>query len=75
MATKAPPNTTCGHLEPGLYKGSTVVQVLGPRGRLTKLRKNNVLLIVDTKNAEFRGSKNIWQKIRKKLLKPSQQFC
>lgn len=64
----------CGQ-EPRLYKGSTVVQVFRPRGKLTKLRKNDMLLIVDTKNAEFRGHKNIRQKVRKKLLKSSQQFC
>lgn len=71
---KFPQMHLCGHLEPGLHKGRTAFQVLGPRWRLTKLRKNDVLLIVDTMNAEFRSHKNIWQKIWKKLLEQSQQF-
>lgn len=34
---------------------------LSPRWELTKLRKKDVSIILDTKNAEFTGHRDIWQ--------------
>lgn len=46
--------------------GLTCFSDLRPRGRLRKLGEKHVLLIVGTKNARFRGHKDIWQKSQDK---------